>query len=192
MLFSEKKKVVKYNPNSDKYDWELDFEDYITGISRIDNFVFITTKSFWGKLFTYLVDFNSGKKIWTIDEIFYSIHIIEDILVYTSNKKVYNGLNIKTDENIFSTESPFRWSTPKVILLKEIFYIFTTKKAYILNLNNGDLVESKLPNNLNPKEMILVLDEFQININNLPSAGGDAFAYMGDAGGGDAGGGAGE
>ena len=113
--------------------------------------MFITTKSFWGKLFTYLVDFNSGKKIWTIDEIFYSIHIIEDILVYTSNKKVYNGLNIKTDENIFSTESPFRWSTPKVILLKEIFYIFTTKKAYILNLNNGDLVESKLPNNLNPK-----------------------------------------
>ena len=123
---------------------------------------------------------------------FYSIHIVKDILIYTSKKKVYNGLNIKTDENIFSTESPFRWSTPKVILLKEIFYIFTTKKAYILNLNNGDLVESKLPNNLNPKEMILVLDEFQININNLPSAGGDAFAYMGDAGGGDAGGGAGE
>jgi len=58
---------------------------------------------------------------------------------------------MKTGENIFSTESPFRWSTPKVILLKEIFYIFTTKKAYILNLNNGDLVESKLPNNLNPK-----------------------------------------
>jgi hypothetical protein len=37
--------------------------------------------------------------------------------------------------------------------------------------------------------MSLVLDEFQININNLPSAGGDAHVYMGDAGGADAGGG---
>ena len=37
--------------------------------------------------------------------------------------------------------------------------------------------------------MSLVLDEFQININNLPSAGGGAHVYMGDAGGADAGGG---
>ena len=77
----------------------------------------------------------------------------------------------------------------KAILLNNKYYIYNSKKVYTLNLTNGKLSESRLPNKINPKEIGLVLDEFQINTNNLPSAGGDDGAmYVGDVGGGDAGG----
>ena len=82
------------------------------------------------------------------------------------------------------------------LLQKQFYLIINTisiiqkNDVYTLNLTNGKLSESRLPNKINPKEIGLVLDEFQININNLPSAGGDDGAmYVGDVGGGDAGGG---
>ena len=70
-------------------------------------------------------------------------------------------------------------------------------------MDNGKLTESKLPERLNAKELVsgFILDEFQININNIPSSDsghlimGDtagADIGVGDAGGGDAGGGGGE
>ena len=70
-------------------------------------------------------------------------------------------------------------------------------------MDNGKLTESKLPERLNAKELIsgFILDEFQINVNNIPSSDsghmimGDtagADIGVGDAGGGDAGGGGGE
>ena len=195
ILFSEKKKVVKYNSKSDNYEWELDFEYKVYGISRIDNLVFITTYSNWGKSFTNLVDFENGKKLWRINEVFYSVHIVGDTLIYLNNKKYYTGINLKSGVNLFSIKPPFKWSTPKAILLNGKFYLYTSKKTYILNLQNGNTIESSLPNKLNPKEIGLVLDEFQISINNMPSAGGDFVhtsfgdAGSGDAGGGDAGGG---
>ena len=49
ILFSEKKKLVKYNASKDVSEWELDFEYKIYGISRIDNYVFVTTYSNWGR-----------------------------------------------------------------------------------------------------------------------------------------------
>ena len=70
-------------------------------------------------------------------------------------------------------------------------------------MDNGKLTESKLPERLNAKELVsgFILDEFQININNIPSSDsghmimGDtagADIGVGDAGGGDAGGSGGE
>ena len=83
------------------------------------------------------------------------------------------------------------------------FYLFSSKTIYLLNIDNGKLTESKFPDRLNAKDLTVgfILDEFQININNIPSSdsghmimsdtgGGDAG--VGDAGGGDAGGGGGE
>ena len=85
----------------------------------------------------------------------------------------------------------------KIILIKNTYFIFSSKKTYHLNINNGKIMETKLPNKINPKELGIVLDEFQININSIPSS--DAgYMYIGDAGvggdfgGGDAGGGGGD
>ena len=75
------------------------------------------------------------------------------------------------------------------------FYLFSSKTIYLLNLDNGKLTESKLPDRLNAKDLIVgfILDEFQININNIPSSDSGHMimgdAGFGDAGGGDAGGG---
>ena len=188
ILFSENKKVIKYNSKNDLYEWKLDFDYRVYGISRIDDYVFVTTYSNWGKQFTSLVDFNTGEILWTRNEVFYSVHFVDDLLLYMNKKKHYVGINLKTGEDIFSAKSPFKFTTAKAILLNGKFYIYSSRKTFLLDLKNGRTTASKLPHKLNPWEMGIVLDEFQININNLPSAGGD-FAYMGDAGGGDAGGG---
>ena len=79
IIISEKKKVLKYNPKNDAFEWELNFNHRVTGISRIDDYVFVTTSSNWGKQSTNLIYFESGEKLWTKDEIFYSIHIIDTI-----------------------------------------------------------------------------------------------------------------
>jgi hypothetical protein len=197
ILISEKKKVFKYNPENDVFEWKLDFKQKVSAISRIEDYVFVTTSSNWGVQSTNLINFDSGEKLWTKDEVFYSVHIISDVLIYANKNKNYCGINLKTGKNIFSIGSPFKWwSTPKTMLLNGKFYLYTSKQVFLLNLENGSVSESKLPNKLNLKEISLVLDEFQININNLPSAGGDAHVYMGDSGvadggGGDAGGGGG-
>ena len=106
ILFSEKKKLVKYNASKDVSEWELDFEYKIYGISRIDNYVFVTTYSNWGTTYTCLVAFDSGKKLWTLEEIFYSVHIIGDKLIYKDKKKYFNGIDINSGKNIFKNQAP--------------------------------------------------------------------------------------
>lgn len=200
ILFSEKKKVVKYNSNNNNYEWDIDFRHKVSGLSRVENYVFVTTYSNWGKSFSHIVDFQKGIKLWEIEEIFYSIHIVGQTLIFYNKKKFFVGVNINSGEEIFRIKSPFRWSSSKAILLKSNYYIYNSKKAYILNLKNGSLSESRLPKKIDPKLVSLVLDEFQININNLPSAGGDIGAiYAGDGavdggsgGSGDGGGGGGD
>ena len=190
ILFSESKKVVKYNSKDNNYQWALDFKNTISGLSRVEDYVFVTTTSFWGKQFSHIIDYKEGKILWEIEDVFYSVHILGKTLVFRNKKKLFKGVNIESGKEIFSVKSPLRWSSAKAILLNDKYYIYNSKKVYTLNLANGKLSESRLPNKINPKEMGLVLDEFQININNLPSAGGDhGVMYVGDVGGGDAGGG---
>lgn len=191
ILFSEKKKLVKYNASKDVSELEFDFEYKIYGISRIDNYVFVTTYSNWGTTYISLVAFDSGKKLWTLEEIFYSVHIIGDKLIYKDKKKCFNGIDINSGKNIFNTKPPFKWSTPKAMLLDGKFFLYNSKKTCQLNLENGEYSETKLPRKIDPSEIVFVLDEFQININNMAQQGGDAGQYyiMGDSGGGDAGGG---
>ena len=190
ILFSEKNKVVKYNSKDNNYEWVIDFSHDISGLSRVNNYVFVTTSSIWGKQYSHIVDFKKGNVLWEIKDVFYSVHIVDKTLVFSNRKKYFTGVNIHSGKEIFSIKSPFRWSSAKAILLNDKYYIYNSKKVYILNLTNGNLSESRLPNKIDPKEIGLVLDEFQININNLPSAGGDyGPMYVGDVGGGDSGGG---
>ena len=197
ILISEKKNIRKYNPSNDIFEWEHEFEYKISGISRIDDLVIVTTYSNWGKNYTSLLSFETGEKFWEIKNVFYSIHIIENIIIFLDKNKFFNGIDIKTGTEKFKVKSPFTWTTPKIILIKNTYFIFSSKKTYHLNINNGKIMETKLPNKINPKELGIVLDEFQININSIPSS--DAgYMYIGDAGaggdfgGGDAGGGGGD
>jgi len=190
ILFSEKKRVIKYTPADNEIRWEIDFDYNVYGISRIENHVFVSTLSNWGSAYTSLIDFETGEKLWTIDEAIYSIHIVEGLLIFINKKKFFNGIDIKTGTSKFSVKSPFKWTAAKIMMLNGKLFIYSSKKTYQLNLKNGELSESKLPNKLNPKEIGIVIDEFQININNLPtSGGGDALILTGDLGGGDFGGG---
>jgi hypothetical protein len=93
----------------------------------------------------------------------------------------------------------FKWyESPRVALIENKIYLFSTKRAKVLNWITGSLSESKLPANINPKEVTFLIDEFQIEINTLPSGdAGDAMLYgmavgEGNDGGGSSGGDAGE
>tara|TARA_B110000211_G_scaffold48330_1_gene52397 strand:- start:13 stop:645 length:633 start_codon:yes stop_codon:yes gene_type:complete len=205
VLFTKEKSITKYNGSNNSIDWKVDFDKHITGISRVDDYVFVTKMNIWGTRSnsTSLIDFKSGKKLWNLKEIFHSIHIIKDVLIFKNSTNKFTAIDINSGIEKFSLKSPFRWSTTKTFLLNGKFYIFSSKTIYLLNIDNGKLTESKLPERLNAKELIsgFILDEFQININNIPSsdsghmimghtAGADIG--VGDAGGGDAGGGGGE
>ena len=82
ILISEKKNIRKYNPSKDIFEWEHEFEYKISGISRIDDLVIVTTYSNWGKNYTSLLSFETGEKFWEIQNIFYSIHIIDHIIIF--------------------------------------------------------------------------------------------------------------
>ena len=183
ILFSEKKNIRKYDPSKDVFEWEHEFKYKISGISRIDDLVIITTSSIWGKNFTSLLSFETGEKFWEIQDVFYSIHIIDNTIIYVDKKKFFNGIDIRTGVEKFKVSSPFTWTTPKIILVKNIYYIFSSKKTYQLNINNGKVSETKLPNKIDPKELGVILDEFQININSMSSSD-SGYVFIGDAGGG--------
>lgn len=190
ILFSEGKKVVKYNSKDNNYEWVIGFTHKIYGLSRVENYVFVTSYSNWGKSFSHIVDFENGKLLWEIEDVFYSVHIVGETLIFYNKKKFFNGVNINSGNEIFRIKTPFRWSKSRTILINGKYYIYTSKKAYILNLTNGKISDSRLPKKIDPKDVGLVLDEFQININNLPTGGGDYTAlYPGDMGGADGGGG---
>ena len=182
ILFSEKDVLFKYNTKNDNYEWDLEFEYNVYGIVRIDNYVFVTTYSNWGKMFTSLVDFTTGEKIWTKEIYLYSIHIIDGLLIYVNKKKKYCGLELLTGNEIFSTKSPFRWSTPKAIVFESNFYLHTKKETQRLNLKSGGFVKTKFPPKIQTRDLGIVLDQFQININNIPAPSDNSASYTSDAG----------
>ena len=184
IIFSKEKTIVKYNGEKDTTEWEVDFEYKISGISRIDTYVFVTTYSNWGFNYTSLIDFNSGKKLWTINQIFYSIHIIGKTLIYIDLKKVFHGIDIDTSKEKFSIKNPTRWSASRIVVINAKCYLFSKKKTFLLNTENGKISETQLPRKLDPKELGVVLDEFQININTAASGGDGGYMFMGDVGGG--------
>ena len=198
VLFTKEKSIIKYNGSNDSIDWKVDFDKHISGISRVDDYVFVTKRNNWGASnSTSLINFKSGKKLWDLKEIFHSIHIIKDVLIFKNSVNKFTAIDINSGLEKFSLKSPFTWSTPKTFLLNGKFYIFSYKTVYLLNVDNGKLTESKFPDRLNAKDLTVgfVLDEFQININNIPSSD-SGHMIMGDAagadiGGGDAGGGGG-
>ena len=193
VLFTKEKSIIKYNGSNDSIDWKVDFDKHISGISRVDDYVFVTKKNNWGvSNSTSLIDFKSGKKLWDLKEIFHSIHIIKDVLIFKNSLNKFTAIDINSGLEKFSLKSPFTWSTPKTFLLNGKFYIFSSKTVYLLNIDNGKLTESKFPDRLNAKDLTVgfVLDEFQININNIPSSD-SGHMILGDAAGGDAGGGGG-
>ena len=182
ILFSEKDVLFKYNTKNDNYEWDLEFEYNVYGIVRIDNYVFVTTYSNWCKMFTSLVDFTTGEKIWTKEIYLYSIHIIDGLLIYVNKKKRYCGLELQTGNEIFSTKSPFRWSIPKAIVFESNFYLHTKKETQRLNLKSGGFVKTKFPPKIQTRDLGIVLDQFQININNIPAPSDNSASYTGDAG----------
>ncbi len=109
-------------------------------------------------------------------------------MIFKNRTNKFTAIDINSGIEKFSLKSPFRWSTPKTFLLNGKFYLFSSKTIYLLNLDNGKLTESKLPDRLDAKDLTagFVLDEFQININNIPSSD-SGHMIMGDAGGGDSG-----
>ncbi|MCH1539106.1 MAG: hypothetical protein L7S43_03935 [Flavobacteriaceae bacterium] len=199
ILIAEKRKVFRLNTASQKIEWSVSFENKIAGITRVNEFVFISTASNWGKYYTSLLEFNTGKLLWTIDKILYFVHVFEETLIYIDKTKEIVSLSLNSGEEKFRVKMDFKWyESPRMALIENKIYLFSTKRTKVLNCITGSLSESKLPANINPKEVTFIIDEFQIEINTLPSGdAGDAMLYgmaigAGNDGGGSSGGDAGE
>jgi outer membrane protein assembly factor BamB len=199
ILASEKKEVYKYNPRDQKYEWRIELENRVAGISRIDNFVLVSSHS-WTTYYTSLIDYSTGDKIWTINKILYSIHILGDSILYMDKTKELVSISINTGKENFRVKTGFRWSTPKLAVVDGKVYLFSSKKTNVIDPTTGSIRESRLPSKLDAKEITFILDEFQININTIPTSEAGYVPIMdtgfagdgghgGDMGGGDGGGG---
>ena len=95
VLFTKEKSIIKYNGSNDSIDWKVDFDKHISGISRVDDYVFVTKRNNWGvSNSTSLIDFKSGNKLWDLKEIFHSIHIIKDVLIFKNSTNKFTAVNL--------------------------------------------------------------------------------------------------
>jgi hypothetical protein len=110
------------------------------------------------------------------------------------------SISINTGKENFRVKTGFRWSTPKLAVVDGKVYLFSSKKTNVIDPTTGSIRESRLPSKLDAKEITFILDEFQININTIPTSEAGYVPIMdtgfagdgghgGDMGGGDGGGG---
>ena len=90
---------------------------------------FVTKKNWGISNSTSLIDFKSGENLWDIKKIFYSIHIIKDVLIFKNSTNKFTAIDINSGIEKFSLKSPFKWSTTKTFLLNGKFYLFSSKRC---------------------------------------------------------------
>ena len=196
ILLAEKTKLSRFDTFTSKIIWAVDLEKMITGITRIDHLVFVTNISKWGVgQYTSLLKFDTGEILWTIKKVFTSI-LITDQYVFSLKGSKLEALSLKTGKEHFIISTTFKWTAPKLALIGEKLYLYSKKKVLEVNQKNGQLMEVESPKGLDIQSITILVDEFQMNINTMPTP--DSGVYFiddsglgGDASGGDGGDGGG-
>ena len=189
ILLAEKTKLSRFDTFTSKIIWAVDLEKMITGITRIDHLVFVTNISKWGVgQYTSLLKFDTGEILWTIKKVFTSI-LITDQYVFSLKGSKLEALSLKTGKEHFIISTTFKWTAPKLALIGEKLYLYSKKKVLEVNQKNGQLMEVESPKGLDIQSITILVDEFQMNINTMPTPDSGVH-FIGDSGlGGDASGG---
>lgn len=193
LLVAEKKILSKYNSEKLQFDWTTEFENKIGKIVRVDNFVFVTTVS-WKAFHLSLLDFHSGKLLWTVKAAPYSHVIIhENVLYFLDSSMKVNALSMETGTELFRVKSTFRWSAPQLALINNKLYLYSKKQQAVVDLKYGTVSHAKAPQGIDFSKVFTIIDEQQINLSATKSGSDDGFAAVGmvgsDHSGGDFGGG---
>ena len=194
IIVSQEKKVFLYDTKLLRKEWSVEIKHKIAGVARFDNLVLISSYNWWGKVFSKFINFSSGETVLDIEENILSLLIYEDKLYFINKDKEIGCYSTIRKTKIFKVTSTGLWSwngtPPKIALIDKSIFVFSKRKAYKINLSNGEQSEAKLPKGLDNKSITALVDEFQININTFSSSSsGDSGFIAGDMGGGDAGGG---
>tara|TARA_A100001011_G_scaffold256052_1_gene264310 strand:+ start:878 stop:1507 length:630 start_codon:yes stop_codon:yes gene_type:complete len=194
IIVSQEREVFLYDTKLLRKEWSLEIKHKIAGVARFDNLVLISSYNWWGKVFSKFINFSSGETVLDIDENILSLLIYEDKLYFINKDKEIGCYSTIRKTKIFKVTSVGLWSwdgtPPKIALIDKSIFAFSKRKAYKINLSNGEQSEAKLPKGLDNKSITALVDEFQININTFSSSpSGDSGFIAGDMGGGDAGGG---
>jgi len=194
IIVSQEREVFLYDTKLLRKEWSLDIKHKIAGVARFDNLVLISSYNWWGKVLSKFINFSSGETVLDIDENILSLLIYEDKLYFINKDKEIACYSTIGKTKIFKVTSAGLWSwdgtPPKIALIDKSIFAFSKRKAYKINLSNGEQSEAKLPKGLDNKSITAMVDEFQININTFSSSSsGDSGFIAGDMGGGDAGGG---
>jgi len=195
ILLAEKMSLSRFDTLTSKIIWAVNLEKTITGITRIDNLIFVTIISKWGiGQYTSLLKFDTGEILWTIKKVLTSV-LITDQYVFSLKGSKLEALSLKTGKEHFIISTTFKWRPPKLALIGEKLYLYSKKKVLEVNQKNGQLMEVESPKGLDIRSITILVDEFQMNINTIatPDSGvgfiGDYGSVGGDASGGDGGGG---
>ena len=118
--------------------------------------------------------------MWTKEIYLYSIHIIDDLLIYVNKKEILWD-SFETGKELLVQNHLSDGPRQKLLCLVIIF-ISTQKKRHCVSiLEMANLLRQSSAKILN-KDLGIVLDQFQININNIPEHTNDSSGYTGDGG----------
>ena len=198
ILFAEKMILSRFDTLTSKVIWTIDLEKTITGITRIDDLIFVTNVSKWGmSQYTTLLKFDTGEILWTIKKVFTGVMITDQYIFNLKGSKL-EALSLRNGKEHFIVHTTFKWTAPKLALIGEKLYLYSKKKILEVNQKSGQLIEVTSPIGLDLQNTNCLVDEFQININTIttPDSG---MGFIGDTsgvgvdggidGGGDGGGG---
>ena len=131
VLFAEKMILSRFDTFTYKIIWTIDLEKTITGITRIDDLIFVTNVSKWGMgQYTTLLKFDTGEILWTIKKVFTSVMMTDQYIFSLKGSKL-EALSLRNGKEHFVTYTPFKWTAPKLALIGEKLYLYSKKKILL-------------------------------------------------------------
>ena len=89
VLFAEKMILSRFDTLNSKIIWTVDLEKTITGITRIDDLIFVTNVNKWGiGQYTTLLQFDTGEILWTIEKVFTGVMITDQYIFNLKGSKL--------------------------------------------------------------------------------------------------------
>ena len=133
ILFAEKMILSRFNTLTSKIIWTIDLEKTITGITRIDDLIFVTNVSKWGmSQYTTLLKFDTGEILWTIKKVFTGVMITDQYIFNLKGSKL-EALYLRNGKEHFIVYTTFKWTAPKLALIGEN-YTFIQRKRYLRSI----------------------------------------------------------
>ena len=204
VIVLEKNKISLIDSKDNTTKWSIEDKNKMVSTYRLDNYIFLYTFNGWTKMYTSLINIDTGEFYWRDKELNAASNCIakDNKLFYVDKSFNIVVMEIESGNMIMEEKYTYKkWYSsvyPQLVVYGDRVIAFTKKNAVRIDLNSKKLVDYNF-RNLDLKDVLSMSDRYNITVNRYTSSGsgGDTFMYgvyaadAGGYGGGDAGGGGG-